>query len=87
MSEIKNGGNESAFPYDVGRGPGGFAECSFGLTKRELIAAMAMQGMITGLTKFHPEHEGIIQNRPSDVAEISCVYADALLKELGGSDE
>lgn len=54
-----------------------------GLTKRELFAAMAMQGMVQALTKLNgtisPE---IIQNRPKSVGEISIVYADALIAEL-----
>lgn len=55
-----------------------------GLTKREYFAAMAMQGMITAITKFRnePTMNDIIVHRPVDVAEISVVYADALLKQL-----
>ncbi len=53
-----------------------------GLTKRELLAAMAMQGMTAGLTAFRQDCENIIVNRPRDVAEICVVYADALLAEL-----
>lgn len=54
-----------------------------GLTKRELFAAMAMQGMISALTGFRDDSDNIIINRPRDIAEISCVYADTLLVELG----
>jgi hypothetical protein len=52
-----------------------------GLTKRELFAAMAMQGMVTALSEVNP-HTGIIRNRPQDVAELSALYADTLIAEL-----
>lgn len=52
-----------------------------GLTKRELFAAMAMEGMITAITRLDVD-SGIITNRPIDISELSCLYADALLAEL-----
>lgn len=47
-----------------------------GLTKREIFAAMAMQGLLSS-----PEPE----NAPGagDVAHVAVMYADALIKELG----
>ncbi len=50
--------------------------------ERRIVASMAMEGMIAGLTKFREDLPGIIVNRPQDIAEISCVYADALIAEL-----
>jgi hypothetical protein len=47
---------------------------------RATFAAMAMQGMVTAITRL--QASGIIVHRPQDVAEISKVYADALLAEL-----
>jgi hypothetical protein len=43
-----------------------------GLTKRELIAAMAMQGLLAG----HPIYD------PSGVARTAVAYADALIERL-----
>lgn len=56
-------------------------DTSFGLTKREYFAALAMQGIISGITRFRkePEMADIIVNRPRDVAEISLLYADLLI--------
>jgi hypothetical protein len=69
-------GNDNAFPSSPER-----YEPEFGLTKRELIAAMAMQGL---LTCFADNHK---------VAEMAVKQADALIERLnadpaeGGSDE
>lgn len=54
------------------------------LTKREYIAIEAMKGLISGITKFSDKKgmEDIIENRPADVAELACLYADVLLIEL-----
>jgi len=52
-------GNDSAFTYS-------------GLTKRELIAAMAMQGMLAGAPIYDP----------SGVARTAVAYADALIERL-----
>jgi hypothetical protein len=54
-----------------------------GLTKRELIAAMAMQGLLAGAPIYDP----------SGVARTAVAYADALIERLnadpaeGASDE
>lgn len=47
---------------------------------RAMIAAMAMQGLIQGITWM--DANDIICTRPQDVAEIATVYADALIAEL-----
>jgi hypothetical protein len=52
-------GNDLAFTYG-------------GLTKRELIAAMAMQGLLAG----HPIYD------PNGVARTAVAYADALIERL-----
>ena len=51
-----------------------------GLTKRELFAAMAMEGMIAGITKM--DDIGIITHAPNSIAEIAIVYADTLIDTL-----
>jgi hypothetical protein len=53
---------------------------SFGLTKRELFAAMAMQGILSGLPK-----EAVCS--PTITANASVCHADALLAELAKPQE
>ena len=71
-------GSQSAFPvsdthtdYDMNREPYIRTDISGGLTKRELFAAMAMQGMLA-------------RDSHSDLgcAERALAYADALLAAL-----
>ncbi len=59
--------NDSAFPSSPEK-----YEPEFGLTKRELIAAMAMQGLLAG----HPIYD------PNGVARTAVAYADALIERL-----
>lgn len=73
-----NNANQPSFPAIVPDGD----QKKDGLTKRELIAAMAMQGMVAAITKVRTDGSDIIRNLPADVAELSRLYADALLKEL-----
>jgi hypothetical protein len=61
-------GNDKAFPSNPEK-----YEPEFGLTKRELIAAMAMQGM---LTHRHLVHEF------NQVAGLAEKHADALIERL-----
>lgn len=68
--------NEAAYGHGAENG-----HCC-GLTKREHFAAMAMQGMVVGITRFRDDAKDIIVNRPKGIAEISLVYADALIAEL-----
>ncbi len=58
-------GNDNAFPSSPDK-----YEPEWGLTKRELIAAMAMQGL---LTCFADNHK---------VAEMAVKQADALIERL-----
>lgn len=60
-------GNEPAFPWPLDTPP-----C--GLTKRELFAAMAMQGALSGEPGPHLRFD--------ELARYSVTHADALLKEL-----
>ena len=62
-------GNLSAYPIDLGR-----VLCS-GLTKRELFAAMAMEGFVS-----NPKNH--LDFNPEDDAKYCCDLADALLAEL-----
>ena len=73
--------NESVFPT-MKDSDGMHCRPSGGITKREYFAAMAMQGMVAGLTKFRQDYPDLIVHCPRDVAEISSVYADALISVL-----
>ena len=50
------------------------------IDKRFIAACHAMQGLIAGITEL--QDNGIITNRPNDVAELAALYADALIAEL-----
>ncbi len=59
----------------------------FGLTKRELFAAMALQGILANQVSFTKPEESWEESddQESDrmpAAEAAVFYADALLKEL-----
>lgn len=66
-------GATGAFPFQYLGSHGGPTEPDFGLTKRELIAAMAMQGLASD-----PNCTGNVQS----VAECAVKWADCLLAEL-----
>lgn len=77
---MDNTGNESAFPgqpRSQGGDPSGAYE--FGLTKRELFAAMMLQGALT--TAASPALIDMQGAEPA-VAEQAVKLADALLAEL-----
>ena len=75
-------GNEPAYPVEVAAGDNGWREhqtgpstfMTAGLTKRELFAAMAMQGHCA-----NQEMSGLIAR---SIATMSVEQADALLAEL-----
>lgn len=67
--------NAPAYPVDLD-------SHSHGLSIRAHFAAMAMQGMIDSITRMEEPGTSIIPHRPIEVAEISVVYADALIAEL-----
>lgn len=75
---------EAAFPLTGEATDEDLSNRQTGLTKREYFAAKAMQGMVTTLTEIRNDIEidGIIRHKPNDVAEISVVYADALIAAL-----
>jgi hypothetical protein len=67
--------NELAFPSQpLGQGGIPIAQMADGLTKRELLAAMAMQGLLAG--------SGDTLLAPAWVASEAVGYADELLKKL-----
>jgi hypothetical protein len=84
--------NEPAYPVVAPNGQ------STGLTKRELIAAMAMQGLVSnheaetlsGVTAgdaavylgMLPKEYNPVRDYPMVVAKSAVAYADALLAEL-----
>ena len=72
-------GNEQAFAD----------ECHIGLTKRELFAAMALQGLIScpmfNLTDDQREKNNT--NPPLFFSEIAVKYAEALLEELSKTND
>ena len=61
-------GNDNAFPSSPDK-----YEPEFGLTKRELIAAMTMQVLLSD-----PEESGVY----ATVADVAVKYADALIARL-----
>ena len=68
-------GAEPAYPTPVAMSPGVGAYHSElpGLSKRELFAGMAMQGLLAG--GYHTAF-------PGEASEQAVMYADALLAEL-----
>ena len=58
----------------------GVAGVSFGLTKRELFAAMAMQGMLSVFDEASLPHTW--EGHPDALASIAVKCADALVNEL-----
>lgn len=67
--------NDTAFPVIVKcEDLGGFNR---GLTKRELFAAMALQGLLSYMAPLRPEKE-----EQASVAVAAVQYADALIAEL-----
>lgn len=72
LSMIDQIGVKHVFPITIGDDAS-----TFGLTKRELFAAMAMQAILTGaVTKGCPAHEWLLD------MGMAVKSADALLKEL-----
>lgn len=69
-------GSMTAFPIQASDLAGSL-EPEHGLTKRELIAAMAMQGLLANLGALR--REGI---RDDEIEESAVMRADGLLKEL-----
>lgn len=64
-------GDDGAFPSQFESR--GLTHTRFGLTKREYIATLAMQGALA-----NPERMG----NTREIAEASVTWADALIKEL-----
>ena len=64
-------GNDNAFPSSPDK-----YEHEFGLTKRELIAAMAMQGLLA---------DSNATGEFKQVARLAVLHADALIDELSGN--
>lgn len=80
-------GNRPAFPSDFNYGDKDFTgmpiivhRTSFGLTKREYFAGLAMQGMLANATAANPTKN----NEPTAVvlSKAAIVIADELLKQL-----
>ena len=69
----------AAMPIEL-RGFGQYApECHLGLTKREMFAMHAMQGLLSSSS----DSDGIWTNEgPSFIASEAVAFADALLAEL-----
>lgn len=66
-------GNESVYPIVV---TGPMCEVHEGLTKRELFAAMAMQGILM-------QEQSATVLSDDEIAAAAVRQADALIKELG----
>lgn len=71
--------NEPAYPTQEVRdiNGNGIIEGCYGLTKRELFAAMAMQSLFSQ-PSLHLNHKDVVKN----VCESSVKIADALLEAL-----
>lgn len=67
-------GSEPAYPCEGPNVPAFFPPPATGLSKRDLFAAMAMQGLLA-----NPEHG---YNTMSGLVHDATVYADALFAEL-----
>jgi hypothetical protein len=73
--------NNSAFPLMPSHtNPADVVPDFTGLTKRELFAAMAMQGMCSNMDNAN------LQNSPTNVVMESVQFADALLKALESNE-
>ncbi len=74
---MKTNGNDSVSPIDLQKNfEAGLKKnlpTSCGLTKRELFAAMALQGLVS-----NPQYDATVE----DDAKTSVRLADALIKEL-----
>lgn len=79
MSEkVKN--YERAFPSEsYNHNTGDLVSLHEGLTKRELFAGMAMQGMLVTPDELAGK---TMNERYDNIAEFAVKYADALIKEL-----
>ena len=72
--------NDPAFPIPHFARPDGHVDYGFsGLTKRELFAAMAMQGL---LSNYAACCEAAFQDQRGDFESFAIARADALLAEL-----
>jgi hypothetical protein len=65
-------GNDNAFPSSPDR-----YEPEFGLTKRELIAAMAMKGLLANPEMAHAISRGLIAKMASSEADNLIHYLNA----------
>jgi hypothetical protein len=74
-------GSDQAFPVPgiTGLPNDNFLEPTVGLTKRELFAAMAMQGLMRMVAPTRIPHRG----NEKYIASAAVACADALLAELG----
>ncbi len=79
--------HEPAYPVPLGPGEALDDEMNpNGLTKREYLAAVAMQGLTQSAFKYMSEGEGHATESAlsmmKDIGKVSCDMADALLAEL-----
>ncbi len=75
-------GDAPIHPIQQGESPGLFYNTSFGLTKREWFAGMAMQGLLANLSSLR---DGGF--RDEEVATFSSQMADALIAALNKKEE
>lgn len=81
---IINNANDPSYPARWPNGSGQPEMTCFGLTKRELFAAMAMQGLLSNLAEIR--RAGFSDR---DIEMFAVIRADALLAQLakGADDE
>jgi hypothetical protein len=85
MNEDTVGGSVPAFPVAIEKENSNgvkWTEHEFGLTKREIFAAMAMQGAMHALAIHAEEFDEDTAVDPYPIARDAARMADALLKEL-----
>jgi hypothetical protein len=80
MNEDTVGGSVPAFPVAIEKEDSNgvkWTEHESGLTKRELFAAMAMQGLLANISDLYRNGW-----KGCEVEQFACERADGLLKEL-----
>lgn len=77
---MKTYGDNTAFPRD------NLKQIEYGLTKREFIAIMAMQGLLSNSHDNGMLKPLSMANR-HEIAELAVSQADALIAELNKADE
>ena len=82
----QTGENEFKVATEKDQREGIFLSSSYGLTKREYFAALAMQGLLANPNIKRPEQNANLKNDLKIFSSIAIEYADSILSELSKSD-